>query len=88
MIVEYTWTSVACVYLLDNGMTIGDLSRLSVSPDLMLPAAWGRSDPKHIEAMCVRITFPTINTLRITWHDGTPIRQGSILYSGAFLIVE
>ena len=87
MIVEYTWTSVACVYLLDNGMTIGDLSRLSTPAALTLPVAWD-STPRHIEAMCVRITFPTINTLRITWHDGTPIRQGSILYSGAFLIVE
>ena len=88
VIVELTWTPVACVYLLDNGMTIGDRSRLSTPADLALPVTLGSSAATHIEAECVKIAFPSINTLRITWHKGSPIRQGSLIYSGAFLVVE
>lgn len=88
MIVEYTWTTVACVYLLDTGMTIGDRSRLTTPAELALPAPWNSSNPRHIDAECVRITFPTINTLRVTWRGGSPVRQSSLIYSGAFLVVE
>ena len=88
MIIESTWTNVACVYLLDTGMTIGDSSRLSTPADLALPSILHTTMATHIEADCVQITFPSINTLRITWRHGTPLRQGSLIYSGAFLIVE
>ncbi len=93
MIIESTWTNVACVYLLDTGMTIGDSSRLATPADLALPSILHTTMATHIEADCVQITFPSINTLRISWRrrDGdnrTPLRQGSLIYSGAFLIVE
>ncbi len=93
MIIESTWTNVACVYLLDTGMTIGDSSRLSTPATLALPSILHNTMATHIEADSVQITFPTINTLRINWHrrngdHSTPLRQGSLIYSGAFLIVE
>ncbi|MEZ4661448.1 MAG: hypothetical protein R2911_28190 [Caldilineaceae bacterium] len=69
-------------------MTIGDRSRLAESADSVLSLTLGGSMAKHIDAACVRITFPTINTLRIMWREGSPVRQGSLIYSGAFLIVE
>ena len=37
VIVELTWTPVACVYLLDNGMTIGDRPGLFQQRDLCAP---------------------------------------------------
>ncbi|MEZ4710363.1 MAG: hypothetical protein R3A44_24375 [Caldilineaceae bacterium] len=69
-------------------MTIGDRSRLAESTDSVLPLALSSGGAKHIDAACVRITFPTINTLRIMWREGSPVRQGSLIYSGAFIIVE
>jgi hypothetical protein len=86
--IDHTWANVACVYLLDTGMTIGDRTRLAPPADSALPITLGSNALSHIEAACVRVTFPSINTLRIAWRDGAPIRQGTITYSGAFLIVE
>ncbi|MEZ4620566.1 MAG: hypothetical protein R2867_34355 [Caldilineaceae bacterium] len=85
--IDHTWTNAACVYLLETGMTIGNRARLAPSASPALPITLGGT-LSHIEADCVRVTFPSINTLRVTWRDGSPVGQGTITYSGAFLIVE
>ena len=63
--IDYTWTNVACVYLLDTGMTIGDGTRLAPPAAGGLAITLGSNALSHIEAECVRVTYPSINPLRI-----------------------
>lgn len=81
--IEYTWTAVAGVYLLDNQLLIGHNALLA------LPSGGANAQPRlHIDADQVQITFPTINSLKVCWRQGVPIASGTIIYTGAYLVIE
>lgn len=79
---KYQWFDVAGVYLIDNGMSIGNSQLLTLhTSDRFTPIT-------YIQAEQVSIAFSSITTLRIIWQAGQPIEHGSLIYNGAFLIVE
>ncbi len=78
----HQWLDVAGVYLIDNGMTIGNNALLAMQ------AEQAATPTMRIDADQVSIVFTSITTLRVIWHNGKPIEKGSLIYNGAFLIVE
>ena len=81
--IKHQWLDVAGVYLIDNGMTIGSSALLAMHIGQHTTHAI-----IHIQADYVSIAFTSITTLRVIWHTGKPIEQGSLIYNGAFLIAE
>ena len=81
--IKYQWLDVAGVYLIDNGMTIGSGALLAIH------AGQHTTHPIiHIHTDQVSVAFTSITTLRVIWHMGKPIEKGSLIYNGAYIIVE
>lgn len=81
--IKYQWFDVAGVHLIDNHMTIGNSGLLAIQS-----AQQSATPLIHIDAAYVSIAFTSITTLRVIWQDGTPIEKGSLIYNGAFLIID